>query len=354
MQKAIQTPVKAVRVLIIDDSPLFRSILERMLAGDSDIEVVGTASDPVEAKDLIVAHKPNVITLDVEMPRMDGITFLKRLMRQRPTPVVMISSYTQENSLRTLEALDAGAVDFVAKPPPDGNVDLEELRREVLLKIKAAAQVRMRPPITLSSPRKLPTVAHSKVQEKVIAIGASTGGPKAIQDLLMALPPHICGIVIAQHMPPRFTQTFAERMNALLPLEAKEAQPGDRIVKGRVLVAPGDKHMEVHRDADGYYVRINDNPPIKLQRPSVDLLFHSVARSAGPNAIGILLTGMGDDGAQGLLAMKQAGAFTIAQDEASSVVFGMPKAAITLGAAEMIASLEDIPGVLLANLATEC
>jgi two-component system chemotaxis response regulator CheB len=354
MQKASQAHTKSVRVLIIDDSPLFRSILERMLEGDSDIEVVGTASDPVEAKDLIVAHKPNVITLDVEMPRMDGITFLKRLMRQRPTPVVMISSYTQENSLRTLEALDAGAVDFVAKPPPDGTADLGELRREVILKIKAAARVQLRPTVIAPAPRKSPTVAHSTVQGKVIAIGASTGGPKAIQDLLMALPPHICGIVIAQHMPPRFTQAFAERMNALLPLEAREAQSGDRILKGRVLVAPGGKHMEVHGDADGYYVRINDNPPIKHQRPSVDVLFHSLARSAGPNAIGILLTGMGDDGGQGLLAMKQAGAFTIAQDEASSVVFGMPRAAIVLGAAEIIASLEDIPGVLLANLATEC
>jgi two-component system, chemotaxis family, protein-glutamate methylesterase/glutaminase len=353
MQKAFQAHTKPVRVLIIDDSPLFRSMLEKMLEGDPDIEVVGTASDPVEAKDLIVARQPNVITLDVEMPRMDGITFLKRLMRQRPTPVVMISSYTQENSLRTLEALDAGAVDFVAKPPPDGTADLGELRREVILKIKAAARVRLRPSISAPALEKPPTLAHSAVQGKVIAIGASTGGPKAIQDLLMALPSDICGIVIAQHMPPRFTQAFAERMNALLPLEAREAQSGDRILKGRVLVAPGGKHMEVHRDADGYYVRINDDPPIKLQKPSVNLLFRSVARSAGPNAIGILLTGMGDDGSQGLLAMKQAGAFTIAQDEASSVVFGMPKAAIALGAAQIVASLEDIPGVLLANLATE-
>jgi two-component system chemotaxis response regulator CheB len=354
MPETFQSHMKPVRVLIVDDSPLFRSVLQQMLSTDSDIEIVGMASDPLEAKDLIVARSPTVITLDVEMPRMDGITFLKRLMRQRPTPVVMISSYTQENSLRTLEALDAGAVDFVAKPPPDAMADLEELRREVVLKIKAAAQIRLRTPIKPPARPEVPPAAHARIQGRVIAIGASTGGPKAIQDVLTALPPEICGIVIAQHMPPRFTQAFAERMDALLPLEAREAQSGDRVEKGRVLVAPGGKHIEVHRDSHGYYVRINDDPPVKHQKPSVDVLFHSVAISAGPHAIGLVLTGMGDDGSQGLLAMKQAGAFTMAQDEASSVVFGMPKAAIALGAVQVVASLADIPAILLANLATEC
>ncbi len=353
MEENLHSRTKSVRVLIVDDSPLFRSVLDRMLSGDAEIEIVGMASDPLEAKDLIIAHKPDVITLDVEMPRMDGITFLKRLMRQRPTPVVMISSYTQGNSLRTLEALDAGAVDFVAKPPPDVSPDLEEMRREVLLKIKAAAQIRMKAPIRMTHAVKSAAKPHGKVRAKVIAIGASTGGPKAIQEVLMALPPSICGIVIAQHMPPRFTQAYADRLNTLLPLEASEARPGDRLETGRVLVAPGGKHMEVRLDNSGYYVHIYDGPSVKHQKPSVDVLFHSVAASAGPHAMGIMLTGMGDDGCEGLLAMKRAGAFTIAQDEASSVVFGMPKAAISLGAVHVVAPLEQIPGVLLANLVME-
>ncbi|HAA01914.1 MAG TPA: chemotaxis response regulator protein-glutamate methylesterase [Syntrophobacteraceae bacterium] len=350
---------KPIRVLIVDDSPVFCSLLRRLLSGDPDIEIIGMASDPMEAKDLIIAHKPDVITLDVEMPLMDGITFLKRLMSQRPTPVVMISSYTHENSLRTLEALDAGAVDFVAKPSPDAQVDLEDLGREVGMKLKAAAQVRMRPLIVPrtqmaepATPKSTPGTASS-APKRIIAIGGSTGAPKAIQDILTALPAGNYGIVIAQHMPPRFTHTFAKRLDAMLPLDASEAKTGDRVRTGRVLVAPGGCHMEVQRDAKGYSVRIHDGPPVKHQRPSVDVLFRSVAAAAGPNAIGVLLTGMGDDGGEGLLALRQAGAVTIAQDEASSVVFGMPKAAIDLNAAQVVVPLSEIPSVILANLVTE-
>ncbi len=350
---------RPIRVLIVDDSPLFRSLLHQQLSSDADIEIIGMASDPMEAKDLVIACQPDVITLDVEMPRMDGITFLKRLMSQRPTPVVMISSYTHENSLRTLEALDAGAVDFVAKPSPDAQVDLEDLGREVVMKLKAAAQVRMRPLIIQPTPmaktatsRKTPEFPSS-IQKRVVAIGGSTGGPKAIQDILMALPAQGCGIVIAQHMPPRFTHAFAKRLDALLSQKAGEAKTGDRVEPGTVLVAPGGRHMEVQRDAEGYSVRIYDGPAIKHQRPSVDVLFRSVAAAAGPHAIGVLLTGMGDDGGEGLLALKQAGAVTIAQDEASSVVFGMPKAAIALNAAQVIVPLDEIPGIILATLAME-
>jgi two-component system, chemotaxis family, protein-glutamate methylesterase/glutaminase len=353
MQEIHHSPTKPIRVLIVDDSPLFRSLLHMLLSSEADIEIVGMASDPLEAKDMILALQPHVITLDVEMPRMDGITFLKRLMRQRPTPVVMISSYTHENSLRTLEALDAGAVDFVAKPSPDAHLDLEELGREVIMKLRAAAQTRVRLTGGQLTPFKPPPIALAGIHKKVIAIGASTGGPKAIQDILMALPPQICGILIAQHMPPRFTQAFAKRLDAMLPLEACEAQAGDRLEQGRVLVAPGGRHMEMQRDAGGYYVRIYDGPAIKQQKPSVNALFHSVAAVAGPHAIGILLTGMGDDGGEGLLAMKQAGAVTVAQDETSSVVFGMPKTAIALNAVQVVASLDEIPGVILANLGSE-
>lgn len=345
--------MKSIRVLIVDDSPVFRSVLHQLLSSYEDIEIVGMASDPLEAKDLIIAHQPDVITLDVEMPRMDGITFLKRLMRQRPTPVVMISSYTRENSLRTLEALDAGAVDFVAKPPPETSLDLEEFGHEVMMKLKAAVQVRVRPMMARPPEPRVVPLAPAGIHKEVIAIGASTGGPKAIQAILRALPPRVCGIVIAQHMAARFTEVFAKRLDASLPLTVGEAQTGDRVEHGRVLVAPGGKHMQLQRDAKGYRVRIYDGPAIKNQKPSIDVLFRSVADSAGPHAVGVLLTGMGDDGSEGLLAMKQAGATTIVQDETSSAVFGMPKAAMALGAADSVASLQDIPGVILASLTTE-
>jgi len=343
--------MKPVRVLIVDDSPTVQAVLKNILAEESDIQIVGTASDPYEAKDLIVQHKPDVITLDIEMPRMDGITFLKRLMSFRPLPVIMISSYTRENSVRTLEALDAGAVDFVAKPTGDVKTGLQKLKYEIVTKIRAAAQAKIRTSALFAQPEKPPVLEDlTGPSDRVIAIGASTGGTRAIHRLLAAMPSNMNGMIIVQHMPARFTKTFAQNLDASCALDVKEAEDADRVARGKVLLAPGGFHLELLSDLDGYFVRLHDGEPVKYQRPSVDILFQSVARAAGDKAIGVLLTGMGNDGSDGLLAMKQAGAFTIAQDEGTSVVFGMPGAAIELGAAKVVAALEDISGIVLAKL----
>jgi two-component system chemotaxis response regulator CheB len=342
--------MKPIRVLIVDDSPTVQSVLKSILSGDADIEVVGTASDPFEAKDLIVEVRPDVITLDIEMPRMDGITFLKRLMSFRPLPVIMISSYTRENSVRTLEALDAGAVDFVAKPTEDVKTRLEELKHEITTKVKAAAQAKIKPFLSFGKPEKIVPAAQMEASDKIIAIGASTGGTRALHRLLASLPANVNGIVIVQHMPPRYTKTFAENLDALCNMDVKEAEDGDRVDRGKVLLAPGGWHLEVAKDQNGYYVRLQDGQPVNYQRPSVDVLFHSVVETAAGNAIGIILTGMGQDGSEGLLAMKEVGAFTIAQDEATSVVFGMPGSAIERGAAEVVAALDDIARIVLAAL----
>ncbi len=342
--------MKPIRVLIVDDSPTVQSVLTSVLAGGVDIEVVGTASDAFEAKDLILKKEPDVITLDVEMPRMDGITFLKRLMGFRPVPVIMISSYTRENSLRTLEALDAGAVDFVAKPGGDVRVGLQKLKYEITDKIRAAARAKIRPSLPFG---KSQTPLASKIKssdEKIVAVGASTGGTRAIHALLRSMPFNVNGIAIVQHMPARFTKSFAQHLDAVLPMEIKEAEDGDRLDRGKVVVAPGGWHLEVAKDQQGYYVRLQDGRPVKHQRPSVDVLFNSVAEVAALNAVGVLLTGMGDDGAAGLLAMREAGAFTVAQDEATSVVFGMPSAAIECDAAEVVAALDDMADIVLTAL----
>ncbi len=344
--------MKPIRVLIVDDSPTVQAVLKNILAEESDIQIVGTASDPYEAKDLIVRKKPDVITLDIEMPRMDGITFLKRLMSFRPLPVIMISSYTRENSVRTLEALDAGAVDFVAKPTDDLKTGLQELKHEIVTKIRAAAQAKIKPSVLFRQPEK-PPVPEALIgpSDRIIAIGASTGGTRAIHRLLVAMPSNMNGMIIVQHMPPRFTKTFAQNLDASCALDVKEAEDGDRVVRGKVFLAPGGLHLELVSDHEGYFVRLHHGEPVKYQRPSVDVLFHSVAKAAGDKAIGVLLTGMGNDGSDGLLAMKQAGAFTIAQDEATSVVFGMPGAAIEIGAADVVAPLGDILGIVLSKLA---
>lgn len=342
--------MKSIRVLIVDDSPTVRSILTNILSGEPDIEVAGTASDAFEAKDSILKESPDVITLDVEMPRMDGITFLKRLMSFRPLPVIMISSYTRENSLRTLEALDAGAVDFIAKPAEDAKTGLVKLKDEIVTKVRAAAQAKIQR-YTLFPKSVIPgSTTKIEASNKIIAVGASTGGTYAIRRLLESFPSNINGIVIVQHMPARFTKAFARRLDTLFPMDIKEAETGDRLDRGKVLVAPGGSHMEVAEDNNGYYVRLNNGQPIKHQRPSVDILFRSVAKAAGNDAIGVLLTGMGADGADGLLAMKKAGAFTVVQDETTSVVFGMPGAAIEQGAVEVIAALDNIAGILLSRL----
>jgi two-component system chemotaxis response regulator CheB len=342
--------MKPIRVLIVDDSPTVQSVLKSVLSASADIEVVGAASDAFEAKDLIVKKRPDVITLDIEMPRIDGITFLKRLMTFRPVPVVMISSYTRENSIRTLEALDAGAVDFVAKPTGDVRMGLQNLKYEITAKIRAAARAKIKPSLRFVKPDQPLPSNRIKASDKIVAIGASTGGTQAIQRLLGSMPVDMNGMVIVQHMPARFTRTFAEQLDSIYPLDIKEAEDGDRVGRGRVIVAPGGRHLEVAKDHEGYYVRLHDGRPVHRQRPSVDVLFHSVAAAASGNAIGILLTGMGNDGADGLLAMKKAGAFTIAQDEATSVVFGMPAAAVKRGAVEVLAALDDIADIVFSAL----
>ena len=339
--------MKPIRVLIVDDSPTVQSALTGVLSGAPDIEVVGTASDPFEAKDLILKKRPDVITLDIEMPRMDGITFLKRLMSFHPLPVIMISSYTRENSIRTLEALNAGAVDFVAK---DMKTGFKKLEYEIITKVRAAAQARIKPFVVFGKPGKPVPTAKIRSSDKIIAIGASTGGPLAIRRVLGSIPSNVNGIVMVQHMPARFTKAFARQLDTSFPMEVKEAEHWDRLDRGKVLVAPGGRHLEVARDHNGYYVRVQDGQPVKHQRPSVDVLFHSVAKTAASSAIGILLTGMGNDGVDGLLAMKQAGAFTIAQDESTSVVFGMPGSAIERGAVEEVAALDDIARIVLSRL----
>ena len=326
--------MKPIRLLIVDDSPTVQSVLKSVFSATADIEVVGIASDAFEARDLIVEKRPDVITLDVEMPRIDGITFLKRLMTFRPLPVIMISSYTRENSLRTLEALDAGAVDFVAKPTGDVAAGLEELKYELTAKVRAAARANVKPTLPFGNLQEHLPPAEIKFSDKIIALGASTGGTHAIQKVLRSMPFNINGIVIVQHMPARFTRTFAQQLDSQLPLDVKEAEDGDRLGKGKVVVAPGGWHLKVAKDHNGYFVRLQDGRPVKRQRPSVDVLFQSLAEAASADAIGVILTGMGNDGADGLLAMRQAGAFTVAQDEATSVIFGMPAAAIKRSAVQ--------------------
>lgn len=337
-------------MLIVDDSPTVQSVLTSILSGKADIEVVGAASEPFEAKDMIVEKKPDVITLDIEMPRMDGITFLKRLVSFLPLPVIMISSYTHENSMRTMEALDAGAFDFVAKPTLDPGSGLWKLEHEIVAKIRAAAGSKIKPSVMLGKPKGPLPSAQTRGLDKIIAIGASTGGTRAIQTVLGSLPFDIDGVVIVQHMPARYTKTFADHLNVLFPMDISEAEDGDRLDRGKVLMAPGGWHITLDKDHKGYFVRLQNSRQVKHQRPSVDVLFHSVAKTAAGNAIGVLLTGMGDDGADGLLAMKKAGAFTIAQDEATSVVFGMPGAAVERGATDVVAALEDIAGIVISRL----
>ncbi len=334
-----------IKVLIVDDSAIVRKILTEELSQEPDIEVVGTAPDPYVARDKIVFLKPDVITLDIEMPRMDGLTFLKKLMRYYPLPVIVVSSLTPEGSKMALEALENGAIEVLSKPGPAYSVG--EMSHQLKEKIRAAAKVNLRRVQSTNLPKDpappIITKALSETTQKIIAIGASTGGTEAIKEILMKLPLNSPGIVIVQHMPPQFTTAFAERLNNLCQLEVKEAQDGDAVLNGRALLAPGNFHMLLRRSGSRYYVNIKDGPMVHHQRPAVDVLFHSVAQYAGPNAVGVILTGMGADGAEGLLKMKEAGARTIAQDEATCVVFGMPKEAIKRGAVDKVLPLELIP-----------
>jgi two-component system chemotaxis response regulator CheB len=349
-----------IRVLTVDDSALMRQVLASLLSKDSDIEVIGSAPDPFIAREKIKALNPDVITLDVEMPKMDGLTFLEKLMRGHPMPVVMVSSLTEAGCHTTLRALELGAVDFITKPKIDLREGMEEIAQDLIDKVKAAAIANVKrqasgvrreaTPLTPYSSSLTSSTAMIKTTDKIIAVGSSTGGTEAVKDMLMALPPNTPPIVITQHMPERFTKTWADRMNSLSRISVKEAQDGDTVLPGHALVAPGGYHMALVRSGARYSVRINQDPPVNRHRPSVDVLFDSVAQYAGANAIGVILTGMGGDGAKGMLAMKQAGAYTIAQDEASCVVFGMPKEAIKLGGVDKVLPLAEIPAGILASL----
>jgi two-component system chemotaxis response regulator CheB len=341
--------MKQIRVLIVDDSPTVQSVLLRMMSGEPDIEVIGVASDPFEAKRLIMEDKPDVITLDIEMPKMDGISFLKRIMSYRPIPVIMISSYTQSNSLKTLEALEAGAIDFITKPSRNVDTKLCELHDEIMSKIRAAAEAKVIAPFILPTPLQKIMIDMPEIRHKIIAIGSSIGGPRIIQKILSGIFFQPRGIVIAQHMAAGYTQAFAQRLNGLIPFEVREAKHLDRIENGKVLIAPGGKNMIVVRNGNDFTIRIDNNPKNTLHRPSVDVLFHSVAKSVGSDAVGIILSGMGEDGAEGLHAMKQAGAFTIAQEKAGCVVFGMPQSAIKRGGVDVVASPDNIPNLICEN-----
>lgn len=335
----------AIKVLIVDDSALIRQLLTEILCSDPEIEVVGTASDPLIAREKVLRLNPDVITLDVEMPRMDGISFLEKLMRARPTPVLMISSLTERNCDITLRALELGAIDFITKPKVDIKTETFCKADEIIAKVKMASKAcvrKARPIPQKANHEPEPTALYFKTTHKVIAIGASTGGTEAIVQVLTRLPADSPGIVMVQHMPEGFTRSFAARLDSLCKIRVKEAEDGDRILPGHALLAPGNFHMEVLRSGAISRVRVFSAEPVNRHRPSVDVLFHSCAKMLGKNAVGVILTGMGNDGARGLSAMRQTGARTIAQNEETCVVFGMPKEAILLGGAEEILPLDDV------------
>jgi len=338
-----------IKVLIVDDSAIVRQIFTKELSKDPEIEVIGSAVDPYEAREKIVNLKPDAITLDIEMPRMDGLTFLKKLMRYYPLPVVVVSSLTPKGSHLALKKKKNGAIDVLCKPGPSYTVG--DMAYELIEKIKAASKARLDKAVVPKIRPEIKEKLHLlKTTNKVIAVGASTGGTHAIEYLLKHMPNTIPGVVIVQHMPENFTKSFADRLNEVCEIEVKEGESGDSVLMGRAIIAPGNKHMLLRRSGSRYYVEIKDGPPVSRHRPSVDVLFKSVAKYAGPNAIGIILTGMGKDGAEGMKVMKENGAYTIAQDEKSCVVFGMPKVAIEIGGIKKIAHLEKIPEILVEHL----
>ncbi len=346
--------MKRIKVLVVDDSALVRDILAQGLSMDPEIQVVGVAPDPFIARDKIVKLKPDVLTLDVEMPRMDGVEFLRRLMPQYPLPVVVLSALTKKGAAITMAALEAGAVDVVTKPSTDIarslNVMLGELRKKV--KIASTTNVSAWKTTRRAAPRPVRVNSHALAEstDKVIAIGASTGGTEAIRRILQSFPAAMPGIVVVQHMPAGFTRHFAARLNDICAMEVKEAKTGDRVLPGRVLVAPGDRHMRVRRSGGIYLVDCRPGENVCGHCPSVEVLFQSVAKYVGSNAIGVMLTGMGSDGADGMVEMRSVGARTIAQDEATSVVFGMPKVAYERGGAECLLPLNAIPSRIMSLL----
>lgn len=347
-----------IKVLIVDDSALIRGVMKEIISSQPDMEVVGVAPDPIVARDLIKQTNPDVLTLDVEMPRMDGLDFLEKLMRLRPMPVLMVSSLTERGSEITLRALELGAVDFVTKPKMDIQSGMREYTELISDKIRAAAKARIQSRQSrvagsvASGDGVLPLLRNPLISsEKLIIIGASTGGTEAIKDFLMQMPSDCPGILITQHMPPGFTKSFAQRLDGLCRIDVRESAGGERILPGHAYIAPGHSHLQLVRSGANYMTQLDQGEPVNRHRPSVDVLFRSAALAAGKNAVGVILTGMGKDGALGMLEMKQAGAYNFAQDEASSVVFGMPREAIAVGATHEVGPLKQLPEMVLKHLA---
>jgi len=347
-----------IRVLVVDDSALVRKVLSAELSRYNDIEVIGTAVDPYSARDKIVRLNPDVVTLDLEMPRMDGLSFLAKLMQYKPMPVVVVSSLTPERNETALKALELGAVEVLSKPSPHSTNEhtcrslVRAIRSASTVKFSNVQKIGLGGKAAEQPPAPVPAL-NFITTHKVLAIGASTGGTVAIESVLTKLPANTPGTVIVQHMPEGFTRSFAERLNSLCAMEVREAKDMDMVVSGIALVAPGNKHMILQRSGGNYIVRVKDGPPVHHQRPAVDVMFETVAAQAGRNAVGVLLTGMGADGAKGLLDIKNAGGWTVAQDEHSCLVFGMPKEAIKLGAAQKIAPLPEIPHEILRAFAEQ-
>jgi two-component system chemotaxis response regulator CheB len=346
-----------IKVVIVDDSALIRSVMTEIVNSQPDMEVVGVAPDPLVARDLIKRTNPDVLTLDVEMPKMDGLDFLEKLMRLRPMPVLMVSSLTERGSEITMRALELGAVDFVTKPKISIQSGMREYTELIADKIRGASRARIKPR-TLQAPTAggagpLPQLRNPLTSsEKLIIIGASTGGTEAIREFLMQMPSDCPGILIAQHMPEGFTSSFARRLDSLCKISVVESAGNERVLPGHAYIAPGHSHLLLTRSGANYMTKIEQSEPVNRHRPSVDVLFRSAAQAAGKNAVGVILTGMGKDGAQGMLEMKNAGAYNFAQDEASCVVFGMPREAIAIGAAHEVAALSALPGLVLGHLAT--
>ncbi len=349
-----------IKVLIVDDSALIRSVMNEIISSQPDMEVVGVAPDPLVARELIKQTNPDVLTLDVEMPKMDGLDFLEKLMRLRPMPVVMISSLTERGSEITMRALELGAVDFVTKPKLSIQSGMREYSDLIADKIRAAAKARIKPRVVLPAGAvreggtPLPSLRNPLTSsEKLIIIGASTGGTEAIREFLMQMPSDCPGILITQHMPEGFTRSFAKRLDNLCKISVNEAAGGERILPGHAYIAPGHSHLLLARSGANYVTQLDQGPPVNRHRPSVDVLFKSAAQAAGKNAVGVILTGMGKDGALGMLEMKNAGAYNFAQDEASCIVFGMPREAIAVGATHEVGALSALPGMVLNYLATQ-
>ncbi len=345
-----------IKVLIVDDSALIRSVMTEIINSQPDMEVVGVAPDPLVARELIKQTNPDVLTLDVEMPKMDGLDFLEKLMRLRPMPVVMVSSLTERGSEITMRALELGAVDFVTKPKISIQAGMREYAELITDKIRAASRARVRartlPQAGADGQAPLPQLRNPLMSsEKLIIIGASTGGTEAIREFLMQMPSDCPGILITQHMPEGFTRSFAKRLDSLCKIAVMESQGNERVLPGHAYIAPGHSHLTLTRSGANYMTKIDQGEPVNRHRPSVDVLFRSAAQYAGKNAVGVILTGMGKDGAAGMLEMKNAGAYNFAQDEASCVVFGMPREAIAVGGTHEVGALRDLPGMVLGYLA---